>query len=244
MASQSTFARLPSGNPPPLRSGLIEAYLTARHDASTYRCIMKDGPLLAMLIAALICFCCGRESEAAVPELRDRIEAAIEAMPRSRFDDETRAQWVRRRGLIVHAIVRASETQEDVAALLTIGQVESHWADYVQAGCHYPDGIPAGAGHCDEGTSRSPWQMKVTACRLGWALPRGSTEALMAFAVCARKRFRGALRLCHGRHPGGPIAGAFAGYRKSTDCRWEGRPRDGARARARTYQRRLWQLGG
>jgi hypothetical protein len=111
----------------------------------------------------------------------------------------------------------------------------------VTDGCHYPDGIPDGAAHCDEGTSRSPWQLKAVSCRSGWAHRRGSKAALDAFAVCARKRFLGALKRCDGRHPGGRMAGAFAGYR-SVDCTWEGRPNDGARARARMYRLRLMQL--
>lgn len=203
---------------------------------------MRDGPLFALLIAALIAFCCGRESEAGErPPLRERVRIVLEQMPRSVFDDETEAEQAARLDELADAIDAAARDDHEAAALLAIGGAESHFAEYVQSGCHYPDGIPKGAGHCDRGKSRSPWQMKVTACRAGWVLPRGSEAALRAFAVCARKRFLGGLKRCSGRHPGGDIAGAMAGYR-SVDCTWEGRPHDGARARDRLYRLRLMQL--
>jgi hypothetical protein len=165
----------------------------------------------------------------------------LEHTPRSVFDEETPDEQSARLDAAADAIDRASRTPQEAAALLAIGGAESAFAEYVASGCHYPDGIPDGAGHCDRGRSRSYWQLKVTACRSGWGHRRGSKAALDAFAVCARKRFLGALKRCDGRHPGGKLAGAFAGYR-SVDCAWEGRPNDGARARARMYRLRRMQL--
>lgn len=205
---------------------------------------MKDGPIFAMLVAAIICYCCGRDSEACErPPLLERVRAVLEQAPASQWDrDETAAERDQRLDDVSEAIDLAARDDSEAAALLAIGGAESNFAGYVVRGCHYPDGIPRGAAHCDLGKSRSPWQMKITACRQGWALPRGSDAALKAFAVCARKRFLGALKRCSGRHQSrDPIAGAMAGYR-SISCTWEGRQHDGARARARLYRLRLLQL--
>jgi hypothetical protein len=197
-----------------------------------------------MLLAALVCYCCGRQSDASDETgLRDDIRRVLGKSPPSRFDDETTEQRSARLDAIADDIAAASRDRREAAALLAIGQMESGWAEYVGAGCRYPGGIPKGAGHCDRGLSRSYWQMKQVACRPGWALSRGSRESQGVFAVCARKRFLGALRRCQGRHPGGDIAGAMAGYR-SANCSWEGREHDGARARGRLYHLRLSQLRG
>jgi hypothetical protein len=197
------------------------------------------------LLAAILAYCCGRVSdvEAEYREpWRDRIRVVLKGMPRSVFDEESDGEQRARLDAAAVAIDQASRTPQDAAALLAIGGAESAFAEYVGAGCHYPDGIPEGASTCDRGKSRSYWQAKRVACRAAWALPRGSDAALRAFAVCARKRFSGALTRCDGQHPSGDrIAGGFAGYR-SVDCAWEGRDHDGARARARLYRLRLGQL--
>lgn len=204
---------------------------------------MHDRPLLFALAVAIACYCCGRPSEAEEPTPRvERVRSVLEQMPTSSWDrDESAAERDHRLDLVAHAIDHASKTDADAAALLAIGGMESAFAGYVIRGCNYPDGIPKGAGHCDRGNSRSPWQMKRVACRSGWAQERGSEAALQAFATCARKHFWGNVRRCSGRHPGGRLAGGFAGYR-GVDCTWEGRPHDGARARARVYGLRLGQL--
>jgi hypothetical protein len=201
---------------------------------------MRDGPLALLLLAALVCYCCGRTSEAAEPPPRvERIRLVLDSAPVSTWDrDEPPAARDARLDELARAIDAASRDDRDAAVLLTISGVESGHAAYVQHGC---DPVPEGASDCDGGLARSPWQMHVTACRPGWAHLRGSTEALEAFALCARRRFAGSLKRCQGRHPGGDLAGAMAGYR-SVDCTWEGRPHDGARARARLYSLRLGQL--
>lgn len=207
----------------------------------TYSGTMKDGPLFALLIAALICFCCGRESEASErePDLRERVFAVLQGMPPSVWDkDEDPNDREARLDFLAVTIATVSRDYVDAAALLTIGRFESRFARYVQAGCV---DIPVGAPNCSGRHARSPWQLEEVACAEGWARPRGSDEALLRFAACARARFRGALTRCEGKHAGGRWAGAFAGYR-SIDCAWEGGPHQGARPRARSFQVRLSQL--
>lgn len=201
---------------------------------------MRDGHIYLWLLIALLAYCCGRESEADEPAPRvERIRLVLGAMPVSTWDrDEEPKARAARLDVLARAISEASRTDEEAAVLLAIGGAESGFAGYVQAGC---TDVPPRASDCDGGLARSPWQMHEVACRPGWALSRGSEEALGVFAVCARKRFSGALRRCSGQHPGGDLAGAMAGYR-SVDCRWEGRPHDGARARARLFALRLQQL--
>lgn len=199
--------------------------------------------LILFILLAIVC-ATGRSS--ATPkqptELRDQIRLVLGNLQRSMWDaDEDPSEQAARLDLAADAMAAATKDEFEAAALLTIGGVETNFAGYVAAGCKYPEGIPKGASTCDNGTSRSYWQMKITACRTGWALERGSTQALFAFAKCARARFLGSLKRCDGRHPGGRLAGAFAGYR-SVDCEWEGRPYDGARARAAALQVRLSQL--
>lgn len=194
---------------------------------------------LALLLAALA-FCAPRPAHA--DDLRDRVRLIIDKMARSTWDrDEDPAAQTQRLDLTADAIAQASRHDFDAAALLTIAEYETHFAGYVSQGCHYPEGIPRGAPHCDQGAARTYWQLHERACPAGWSCPRGSSEALVEFALCARIRFTRYLESCHGRHPGGRLAGGFAAYPKG-DCTREGSERDGARARARGLQRRLFQL--
>jgi hypothetical protein len=203
--------------------------------------MFRDSVVFAAVLLLLLVYSCGRPAEASENHLRARVLSALERQPVSKWDDESPKERRARLEFIADAIAGASRNAHEAAVLLTIGEVETHWAGYVGAGCDYPGGIPEGASTCDRGTSRSYWQMKESACREAWLLPRGSDRAMYAFAKCARERFNGAIKRCAGRHPGGDLAGGFAGYR-SVDCAWEGREHDGARARARRFHRRLAQL--
>jgi hypothetical protein len=133
---------------------------------------------------------------------------------------------------VAHATPDPAQT---AAALLAIGFHESRFAAYVGQGrCH--EG-PKGA-RCDEGRARGYWQLWRVACPPAWRLEPGSREALHAEARCAARAWRGALWRCRRRHPAGPIAGAFAGYR-GADCEWA----RGAR-RAQTFERIASKLRG
>lgn len=202
--------------------------------------LMNTDVSLLWIVVLLLAFCCGRTADADErPSLETRVRSVLERMPTSKWDhDESPESRSQRLDEIASAIAAASRTDHEAAALLTIGNRESTWVRYVREGCNYPDGIPKGASTCDRGTSRTYWQMKGVSCRPGWALPRGSDETVVVFAMCARRRFVGALRRCKGRHPAGDVAGAFAGYR-SVDCEWP----EGA-ARAKEFWLRLQQLGG
>lgn len=111
---------------------------------------------------------------------------------------------------------------ECTAALATLGDAETHFANFVIEGhCH---------GHqCDGGLARGPWQLHHLACPALWHTPRGSVAALKAGAKCAAVRFAAAKVHCH--H--GWI-GAFAGYRSFNQCTW-----GPARGRAAEFRRML-----
>jgi len=202
---------------------------------------MNERALFVAFLLALVVWSCGRESEAAEPTIEDRVFSVLQSLPRSKWDaEEPTDEREARLDFLAVTIATASRDESDAAALLTILWFESRGARYVQAGCRSED-IPIGAPNCSGGRARSPWQLERVACQEGWALPRGSDAALLAFATCARRRWRGALTRCEGKHAGGRLAGSFAGYR-SVDCAWEGGPHQGSRARARGFQVRFNQL--
>jgi len=197
---------------------------------------MKDRLLFVFFLTFIIVWSCGREAEAQEMPGYEEVRKVLVEMTPSVFDNEATDEREARLALVSHAIVNASRNEMDVAILLTLGRYESWFAEYVGTGCHYPKGIPKGAGDCDKGRSRSYWQMKKHACRTGWRYKRGSKEALFAFALCARRQFRGALGRCRNRHSAGYWAGGFSGYAKSTICTW--RPA-AERARSLLYYKSL-----
>lgn len=164
------------------------------------------------------------------------ILAVLMAMPPSKFDDETSTARLDRATETARVVASVSSSLNDAAVLLTIAHHESRFAQYVREGC-IPDLIPDGAAPCDWGLARSYWQMQRAACRPGWALPRGSDEAQRAFARCALRQYKAALRRCRTRQNLGYIAGGFSGY-GGIRCELPS-----SRARAETYRdmrRRLW----
>jgi len=185
---------------------------------------MKNGPLFAIFIAALVCYCCGRPYEADASPLEDAVLEVLQSMPPSRWDaEEPPESRAERLSEVAEAITVASRDGRDAAMLLALGRSESNFAGYVGAGCV---DIPDGAANCDrdpktgESRARSYWQPWRRTCPVAWSYPRGSREALFAFALCARKRFWGAANTCRDRHPAGYLAGGFSGYRRGAECAW------------------------
>lgn len=180
----------------------------------------------------LTAYTCGRSAQAEEP-LETRVRGVLAGMPVSRWDADEEGREGRLDDL-ARIVADVAESDLDAAILLAIGGEESNFAGYVGRGC---TDVPKSAANCDGGRARSYWQAWRVACRTAWELPRGSEQATYAFASCALKRFRGAAKHCRGRHPAGYWAGAFAGYRKSTECAWG----PGAR-RAETLALRVAQL--
>ena len=105
-------------------------------------------------------------------------------------------------------LARVAKTPRELAALEALGEAETHFASLVLYG--HCDQMPAGE-RCDNGTSRSPWQLKERACRSGWALPVGTVEAFEEQASCAL--FLLYFNARRGRaHAATPLHAAFAGY--------------------------------
>jgi hypothetical protein len=150
-------------------------------------------------------------------ELKAAILVVLLNQTPSVFDEESKENREIRLEEVASAIAYSSKSVEEASIRLAIGIEESHFAEYVGAGCSQ---IPEGAPNCDRGKSRSYWQMKPSTCLKGWQFPRGSREALYAFAECSGRVFRGAMRACRGKHPAGPWADGFAGYRTVTECTW------------------------
>jgi hypothetical protein len=170
----------------------------------------------------------------------DVILAILLAWPA--FYTETDEQPEKRRARLVmaalaieHAANATADPQETAAALLTIGFEESRFAAYVGEG-RCSEG-PKGA-RCDEGKARGYWQLWRVACPRAWQLEHNSRRALREQARCAARTWRGAKLRCRRRHPAGPVAGAFAGYR-GADCTWH----RGAK-RAERFRRVLWKFQG
>lgn len=170
--------------------------------------------------------------------LFDAIVAILLAWPA--FYTEVDEQPEKRRARLVVAAIEIEQASratrepgETAAALLALGFHESRFAAYVGEGrCH--EG-PKGA-RCDNGKARGYFQLWLVACPSAWRLEPGSRESLRAEARCAARAWRGARLRCRNRHPAGPIAGAFAGYR-GADCEWS----RGAR-RAKTWDRLVGRL--
>src|SRR5512143_4111872 len=109
---------------------------------------------------------------------------------------------------VASAIAHAARNYTEAAALIALGKHETSYAAYVVTG-HCKDG-PKGA-RCDGGLARGPWQV-WSWCREGWAAPDGSSEALAAQALCARRMLSYAYHRCAGKNPSGDFAGMYSGY--------------------------------
>lgn len=119
----------------------------------------------------------------------------------------------------VTALKKVVRTNEELAAMLTIAEHESHFASYVLEG-RCLDG-PKGA-QCDpdeNGIPRAsgPWQVWVRYCKPAQGLVDGTPERIEATARCAISRLRQGLLAC----PKEGWQGAISFY-KASRCNWEG----------------------
>jgi hypothetical protein len=127
-------------------------------------------------------------------------------------------------------IARETSNLDEIAAVLTLGEAETHFAIYV------------GEGRCSEGRfkcdpdfrgrpqARTYWQLWVSTCPMAWRALEGSPEELRAAVKCALDRWRFGLGRCKS------LVGAFSAYRAG-DCAWKGAPE-----RAKRYGEVLAQL--
>ncbi len=129
------------------------------------------------------------------------------------------------------SIASEARTYEEGAALIALGEAESHFARYVMEG-RCLDG-PRHA-RCDldprSGLPRAvgPWQVWHW-CTAAHAAAAGSREQLQAGARCAARHWRSARLRCIQRNPD-VLAGAFSGYRGAS-CEWRPAERRAKRTR-------------
>lgn len=150
-------------------------------------------------------------------------------------EGEAKEHREERMKVIAKAIDEASKTKPKgisrlmmASILITIGNEETHYADYV------------GRGDCEEGPvgwrcdynhktkkskARTYWQLWERACPKAWASEKGSEQEIMIAAQCAARHWRYGMNHCARRYisrnpPDGFIALGFSGYRSGMDCEW------------------------
>lgn len=127
-------------------------------------------------------------------------------------------------------VIWGGNPRELAAAVLALGEHETHYAKLVQSGrCSE---MPVGQ-QCDNGNARGPWQQWPKACPEMWRELAGSAAALRAGAWCAARLLVGAANVCAERDAGPNWAGAFSRYGGQQRCR------PGNAARVATMRR--WQ---
>lgn len=118
------------------------------------------------------------------------------------------------------------------AAMVNLGQRESHWARYVAGGCKAPLPVnPADghvASHCDHGRAHAYWQVWAVGCPALQGIERGSRDEQVQTVRCAARLFVSAFVRCREADPD-LMVGAYAGYRSKCDIV------DDTRDRARTH---------
>lgn len=145
-------------------------------------------------------------------------------------DKETPERRLVRLESAAEAMAAAAEKYRDripplmtAAALITLGKHESNFAQFVGEG-RCLDG-PKGM-RCDQDPStgepraRSYYQLWKVACPKLWETEPGSREEQMVAADCAIVNWAKGWHACGPKHPDGRIAGAFAGYRTQSNCKW------------------------
>jgi hypothetical protein len=126
---------------------------------------------------------------------------------------ETRVERAARLEPVASEMIAATRGDRQLlAAMLVLGDEESHWAAYVTEGrCH--EGPPG--QRCDVGLARGPWQLHRRTCPRAWEHPSGSAQSLHEEARCAAALLR------YGRRKCGSWAGAFGVY-AGVGCGWAG----------------------
>jgi hypothetical protein len=131
------------------------------------------------------------------------ILAALHALTPSALDTESPAERCARLAPIAQAIAEVCSDAHCAAALIALGQVESRFAERVQAGrCRRHE--------CDSGRSRGVWQLNIRAVnRETWrVLGRYGDDSLRIGAREALRIWRYGLKRC-----GGKLSCARARYR-------------------------------
>lgn len=143
----------------------------------------------------------------ALPVPQD-IYRTLTGIPRSWSDRELPAEEMRaHRQAIARAIGAAAQTPEERAALLAVGQHESHFSTRIGRD-------ECAAGECDPDATGRPlargvWQLHRAACEAAWDAPPDFPR-LVAEAHCAVIALHAAKAKC-----GGTWERAIAGYRGS-----------------------------
>lgn len=135
--------------------------------------------------------------------MKGLILAALHALTPSALDTESPAERCARLEPVAQAIADVCDNARCAAALIALGQVESRFAERVQAGrCRQHE--------CDSGRSRGVWQLNVRAVnRETWrALGRYDDDSLRVGAREAFRVWSAGLKRC-----GGKLACARARYR-------------------------------
>ena len=127
---------------------------------------------------------------------------------------ETTVERVARLAIVAHAIDDAHLTREQVAALLTLGEFESHFALYIGAGR-----CLTGPYKCDVyrgvNRARTYWQLWRQTCPVAWSSVEGSAPELRASVVCASDKWSLGFERCKNG-----ALGAFSGY-AGDSCNWK-----------------------
>ncbi len=217
---------------------------------------MRPIPTILLALVALLCAVLARADEP--PTLTERVYLVLAAQPRHVTDIEEpavdRAVRLREVATSVSAAVQHATCAgawappyecrrvwpgsqlELAAAVLAVGQHESHYASLV--GADQCSAMPAGQ-RCDRGKARSYWQLWAQAAPALHALPLGDPDATRVAAWAAARQLASAARFCS--EPGAwDWAAAFGRY-GGRGCGWSGRAHVG-RARAETQRRLLAAL--
>ncbi len=153
--------------------------------------------------------------------------------------DEPRHLRVERLAPVAYWTTHYATNSQQIAAVLTIFEHESHGARYVAEGrcLDGPKGQQCDPGKDGKPRARTYWQLHRGTCPVVWRTRPGSHIEIRYAVKCAITTWTIAKRRCSGRHPHSVIAGAYSGYR-SADCAWPG----GAR-RAATHDRMFRLVG-
>src|SRR5512146_744183 len=109
---------------------------------------------------------------------------------------------------IAVGVAAASASWDEAAFLLSLGELETHFAAYTQ----HPTTCLAGprGARCDHGRAYGYWSLHYKACPALWELPAADQRAVYVGAQCAVQLYRYGRFAC--KAPGGAFA-LYAGRR-------------------------------